>query len=536
MTTTELAPRTHKAMHTNDLPAYEKVVLPISMGVDAGESDPFVVFLKVPKLNKYIVLATEKSRDQPFFPHIPNQLREKGAASAGVQLSSRELIEKLRSEVIGSAHDEDSLKSAARSKLTNYVEDAVNRGASDIHFYCDKDVSNIRYRIDGLLADISTEKGGTTIAFLTTVFNSLSDDPSHSSFKDNDDIDCRVPVTINRTVTRFGGKPLEHPVVERLSLRYQGSYTVDKGYDVVARILFPEAKQDESAGLDALGYCSEQLSIIETGLRRPNGAVVVTGVTGSGKTVTLNAMYTFLYNFRDGRIHIRSVENPVETRNPCVRQKSITNNSQFARAVEVFMRMDPDAVGVGEIRDEESAEALFDAALTGHPAFGTLHTGDCESIPMRLKKWIPYEDQGDKGFYTLLINQSLVPELCESCKVPFLKSKEAKDPVVIAQVKKAEINPSAIYGLGAGCDHCTNTGVKGRTAVAQVVLLNNKMKRLIRQGKIDEAFEYWYTESEECTKLNVPKTKYEHALRKINGGTLSPLVTINTISALVEEV
>jgi type IV pilus assembly protein PilB len=216
------------------------------------------------------------------------------------------------------------------------------------------------------------------------------------------------------------------------------------------------------------------LARLETLIVQPNGMLLSTGPTGSGKTTT---QYSILNKINSVEVNILTVEDPVEYQLPGVSQVAVNRKAglTFASALRSFLRQDPDIIMVGEIRDLETAETAIEAALTGHLVLSTLHTNDAASATTRLV------DMGVEPFLisaTLIgvLAQRLARKICPNCKVPYNPPPEA---VARLGVKQDPDSPPITFYRGKGCENCRHTGYKGRTGIHELLILNDEVNDLI---------------------------------------------------------
>jgi type IV pilus assembly protein PilB len=242
------------------------------------------------------------------------------------------------------------------------------------------------------------------------------------------------------------------------------------GESVVMRVL---DRGNVSLDLDKLGMRDDDLNTIRQLIHKPNGIVIVTGPTGSGKTTTL---YSALRELNDISSKLITAEDPVEYDIDGIIQVQIKPEIEltFARILRSMLRQDPDTVLIGEIRDKETAEISVQASLTGHLVFSTLHTNDAPSAIARLL------DLGLEPFLVTatlegIIAQRLVRRLCASCKTQFTPSLE--------QLMELELRPEDVEGrqfhYGKGCEACNNTGYKGRQGIYEIMILDDEMRDMI---------------------------------------------------------
>jgi len=340
-------------------------------------------------------------------------------------------------------------------KFVNKVlVDAIKRGASDIHFEPYETDYRVRLRIDGILKQVAKApvKLNTRIAARLKVMSQL------------DIAEKRVP--------QDGRIKLNLSKTKQIDFRVSTLPTLF-GEKIVLRILDGSAAK---LGIDKLGYEPDQQKLFEDAIQKPYGMVLVTGPTGSGKTVSL---YTALGILNDEVRNISTVEDPVEIRLPGVNQvqQNTKRGMTFAAALRSFLRQDPDIIMVGEIRDLETAEIAIKAAQTGHMVLSTLHTNDAPQTIARLMNMgiAPYNITSS---VTLVIAQRLARRLCSKCKKPV----ELPQKALLAEgFTEAEIQAGFTLYDAVGCDECTE-GYKGRTGIYQVMPMSEDIQAIVLEG------------------------------------------------------
>lgn len=332
--------------------------------------------------------------------------------------------------------------------------DAIRKGASDIHFEPYEDDYRVRFRIDGLLKTVAKApvKLNQRIAARLKVMSQL------------DIAEKRVP--------QDGRIKLNLSKTKQIDFRVSTLPTLF-GEKIVLRILDGSAAK---LGIDKLGYEPDQQKLFLEAIHKPYGMVLVTGPTGSGKTVSL---YTALGILNDDTRNISTAEDPVEIRLPGVNQVQQNNKRgmTFAAALRSFLRQDPDIIMVGEIRDLETAEIAIKAAQTGHMVLSTLHTNDAPQTIARLMNMgiAPYNITSS---VTLVIAQRLARRLCSNCKRP----QQLPENALLAEGFTAEqIAKGVNLYEPVGCDECTE-GYKGRTGIYQVMPMTDDIAAIVLQG------------------------------------------------------
>ena len=326
--------------------------------------------------------------------------------------------------------------------------DAVKRGSSDIHFEPEYAFLRIRYRIDGVLDTVrslhKTYMPGITVRIKVISGMNIAETRAPQ--------DGRLSLMLN-------GRPIDFRV---------STHPTIHGENIVLRIL---DREKSILSIDKLNLAKPTLAKLNLMLARPEGILIVTGPTGSGKTTTL---YSLLAQVNDETVNIMTLEDPVEYPLTLMRQTSVndTVRMDFANGIRSMMRQDPDIILVGEIRDHDTAEMAFRAAMTGHQVFTTLHTNSALGAFPRLLD-IGIQPDIMAGNIIGVIAQRLVRVLCPYCREAYAPTPEERRILGAA----AE-NTSHIY-RAAGCGKCNNKGYKGRSAVMELLVMDSDMDELV---------------------------------------------------------
>lgn len=378
----------------------------------------------------------------------------------------------------------DNLKKLAQDLpviriVDTLLEYAVFEGASDIHIEPTEKETVVRYRIDGILRDVmslpKTVQGGL-VARIKILSNLKIDE--HRLPQDG----------------RFKIATSEYKVAFRVSI-----IPVFDGEKVELRLLNESA---QIISLEKLGLNKSQLNILERGIKKPHGIILVTGPTGSGKTTTL---YSVLNVLNTAKVNISTVEDPVEYRIPRVNQSQINPRIgfTFAKGLRAILRQDPNVIMVGEIRDEETAEISTHAAMTGHLVLSTLHTNDAISSPGRLIEMkVPAFLVASTT--NLIIAQRLVRKLCINCIESYNLTKKNIEAIenqinfkfILEFLKNMGfvISPktpleSLLFYRGKGCKQCNMEGYKGRIGIYELLEITKEMSQLILNNAAEEKLE-----------------------------------------------
>jgi type II secretory ATPase GspE/PulE/Tfp pilus assembly ATPase PilB-like protein len=326
--------------------------------------------------------------------------------------------------------------------------DAVKRGASDIHFEPEYAFLRIRYRIDGVLETVrslhKTYMAGITVRVKVVSNMNIAETRSPQ--------DGRLSLTLN-------GRQVDFRVSTQPTVH---------GENLVLRVL---DREKSIVALDRMNLAKPVLDKLNLMLARPEGILIVTGPTGSGKTTTL---YSLLAQVNDETVNIMTLEDPVEYPVTLMRQTSVSEVARmdFANGIRSIMRQDPDIILVGEVRDKETAEMAFRAAMTGHQVFTTLHTNSALGAFPRLLD-IGIQPDIMAGNIIGIVAQRLVRVLCTHCKEAYAPSPEER-----ALLGNLTQSVTYLY-RPVGCKQCDSKGYKGRTAIMELLLMDGDLDELV---------------------------------------------------------
>jgi general secretion pathway protein E/type IV pilus assembly protein PilB len=333
--------------------------------------------------------------------------------------------------------------------IDSILTDAVKREASDIHFEPEANFLRIRYRIDGMLRQIRALHKSYWPA-MTVRIKVLS---GMNIAEMRAPQDGRIGLTVS-------GRPIDFRVASQPTIH---------GENIVLRIL---DRQKGIVPLENLGLAEEHLHQLKLMISRPEGIILVTGPTGSGKTTTL---YSVLNHINAEGIHIMTLEDPVEYPMAMVRQTSVSDAAKldFANGIRSMMRQDPDVILVGEVRDAETAEMAFRAAMTGHQVYTTLHTNSAIGAVPRLLD-IGVLPDVMAGNIIGIIAQRLIRRLCEHCKTPY-----HAEPHEIRLLGPLGEGPRPVLFRPTGCESCDFQGYRGRIAIMELLRIDAGIDELI---------------------------------------------------------
>jgi type II secretory ATPase GspE/PulE/Tfp pilus assembly ATPase PilB-like protein len=344
-------------------------------------------------------------------------------------------------------------RSSGSEKITEVLEllfgGALALGASDIHIEPAQASARIRYRLDGVLSDV------------TDVDRYLYDHIiSRLKLLSGLKLNLHKIAQDGRFTLELGKRQIE----VRASV-IPGGY----GESIVMRLLDPSTANFK---FDSLGLNARLHDVMLEELARPNGAIITTGPTGSGKTT---ALYAFLQVVHTPEIKIITLEDPIEYKVPGVVQTQITKDYSFAEGLRSILRQDPDVIMVGEIRDRDVAETAIHAALTGHLVFSTLHTNSAVGGFARLVD-LGVDPRMIGSAFNILLGQRLVRVLCEHCKVA--RDTTVEEQNLIGRIMDQPVALNTVY-TAPGCDHCSFTGFKGRIGVFEGIRVDDAVEEAI---------------------------------------------------------
>jgi type II secretory ATPase GspE/PulE/Tfp pilus assembly ATPase PilB-like protein len=326
--------------------------------------------------------------------------------------------------------------------------DAVKRGASDIHLEPEYAFLRIRFRIDGVLEQVRSlhKTYWPGIAVRIKVMSEMNIAETRAPQ------DGRISLTLN-------GRPIDFRVSAQPTIH---------GENIVLRVL---DREKSIINLDRMNLAPDSMSQLHLMLSRPEGIMIVTGPTGSGKTTTL---YSLLAEINDETVNIMTLEDPVEYPLNLMRQTSVNEaiKMDFANGIRSIMRQDPDIILVGEVRDQDTAEMAFRAAMTGHQVFTTLHTNSALGAFPRLLD-IGIQPDIMSGNIIGVIAQRLVRVLCQFCKEAYLPSPEERK-----LLGERAIPGNNLY-RPVGCKQCANKGYKGRMAIMEILVMDSDLDELV---------------------------------------------------------
>ncbi|EAR4440460.1 type ii secretion system protein [Salmonella enterica] len=390
--------------------------------------------------------------------------------------------------------------------VTRILKEASQMYSSDVHFIVNKGLCRIRFRIKGNLVDWTqlSEKEG--MALCATIYQSMCD-VAEPTFRPSQAQRSRMNDVYIGDIGLTGARVNTRPL--------------DGGFLMVLRLFYAESNINKTS-LEQLGYLPEQCKQLEMLSKYRAGIVLISGATGSGKSITMKTVMDGLLEQSKG-LHVLTLEDPPEyvirgaNQSPVMGDRNDVANMElvWGQAIADSMRLDPDIIMIGEVRDSISARMAFRAAMTGHLVWTTIHANTVMTIMCRL------QDEGvigslltDESILIGLVNQSLVMTLCEQCKIPLKGNEHRVAPDQLQRIETCcDINN--VYINGDGCEACGGSSSSGRTVVAEIIKTSDRFMDVYRTCGRAEAGRYWLQQMMGLRKMDA-------AIIKINQGILSP--------------
>lgn len=517
-----------------DLPHYDAIL----SGIDkramvilrAEDAEHIVIIRTAPKTAAIVASTTLFYNDEArrLFSRIRENLVPKKIDLSGMLWATPALITALSQEKVTATQAEDDSDNQSEQgadswkRFSEWIEYGLEENASDIHVEIRKDTAGIRFRIDGELEYMRNDTDGQYLAAqarhsVAFVYNKKTEakSTSNSQFQASKGMYSMVSFENEKA---------------KIRLRCQ-TVPLINGLDLVMRILKSDVK---TYTYEELGYSPSQVKLLTNATEESRGCILIAGITGSGKTLTMKTIMERIPG-RD-RMKIASMEDPAEFEIEGVSQttfqRDVSNEDEssrvFKEAITQWMRGDIDVLTVGEIRDPATGVAALTVAQTGHLAMGTIHVGSALGIPERLVSpaiGLDLHSVTAPGVLSLLMYQSLVPLLCPECKVPLHDMNRTMQERMHRIAHRFQVDVSGVhFKREGGCSHCKNRGTKGMTLAAAVIPPDETFLKFIRERNEFAAADYWASKSDGRfdTADMTGKTEWEHAFYKAIKGDIDP--------------
>jgi len=414
--------------------------------------------------------------------------------------------------------------SRMQREMIAIVANAASLNASDIHIIVNQHQAVVRFRVDGVMRDISELPPQYAFELLSAAFAMA--DQSDAAYQ-----------SLQFQAARVSSLKTELPAGVQ-SLRLQFNPLANEGRYLVIRVLY--SGEGKKVGLQDLGYNSMQVKMLATMSARPVGINIVSGPTGSGKSTTLKAVLEGVIQKRDGEVNTLTIEDPPEYVIDLTQQMPVTNaktqderSAAFTSAISAGLRSDPDIMMIGEIRDRASADLAVEGALSGHPIYASLHANTAMDILSRLR------DMGIEDFkvfdhtvFSGLVGQRLVRKICPHCRVPIEEAAKRGevDELLLERVEKMKqttpesLRDRQLYVAGPGCGHCSR-GYNGRSVISEIILPDDEFMHLMSENNKRAARAHWFTKLEGIDLLG------SAWIRALNG-IMSPADIENTVALI----
>jgi len=436
-----------------------------------------------------------------------------------VQHATVDEIQRMYSSAVTTSSGDNSVR---QEQVIALIKKAVGLGASDIHFRNYAKHTETWMRIDGFLEKdrqgvFGPEDGA---ALCGTMYRSMCD-VAEGDYVPTKSQDGRISREFLSACGLVGARIATRPM--------------DYGNEVVLRLLTRHKRQT----LGELGYLDRQLRDLHRMTERTRGINIFSGETGSGKSTSLEVLLSDLLARHKYKIKLQTIEDPpeyvipgaVQTPILCDKRDPEEVSREWARSISNVLRLDPDVIMVGEMRDVDSAVATFRAAITGHGVWTTLHTFDAHASLQRLLDiGVDINLLTDASIVTGLINQSLAAKNCEHCRRPYLKYRHEVHEELRERIE-LYCEPDRVFlkGNDRGCPHCNGRGYKGRTVIAETVVPTQAMMNVFKRDGKAAARKYWVEHQKGVTKA-------QHLIYKINEGIIDPHLGEQMVCSLDEDV
>ncbi|AKM32906.2 type ii secretion system protein [Pandoraea faecigallinarum] len=487
-----------------------------ALGVDV-ENRSLMCCIKVQA--KVAVLVVSASHVlEPHVLSYQETLRRRGYTFSRIQCSMQEIQELYRV----SRRDLDAEagnETEWQSRVVRLIEKGAGLRASDVHITVRRDHCDVRCRINGELVLLEQLRPADGLRVCATIYQSMCD-VAEPTFKPHQAQRARMKEEFLSECGLNGARVNTRPLV--------------RGMLMVIRLLYADSGRS-SKSLGDLGYFPEQQAMLKSMTRLRSGIVLFSGATGSGKSTTLKVVLEESIKARPTD-HILTLEDPPEyeiggaNQSPVMGDRGDAKDEEhvWAMAISDAMRLDPDVIMIGEVRDAITAKMAIRAAMTGHFVWTTIHANDALATLSRL------EDEGtpktlltDHKLIVGLVNQSLVQVLCDQCKIPLIGNEHCLDAETLERVRRFCVE-RGVFLQGPGCGGCDHTGVAGRTVVAEIIRTSAGLMQAFGSGHHYQALQYWLEQMDGMSKMR-------SLIRKIDAGHVDPRAGERVLGPLADD-
>lgn len=500
---------------THDLPDY------IGLASSAGTLEvneklrKEIAILKVDESGAFAIIITAKHFRGAYYMGLLERIQTDGGKVVFEAIADSGLIASLYVGV-RSVNGSETYSSFSR-EFDELIATGLAINASDIHIMCRHENTDVKMRRNGTLKTTTTWSSDYTRSMARAIHAMADDDTKEPTFTEADSQGMMVSRNIDG---------------QQIQLRVQTSPVYPGGLEIVMRIL-KSGSNAKPIPLAALGYAKGHIEMLEYMMRSPWGLLLFSGETGSGKSTSLFTVMTDLAR-GNGGLKLYTVEDPPEynmesygiTQIPVNKRRNETGNP-FNKTLRTLMRMDLDIAMVGEIRDNDSAEAVVNLVRSGHKMVSTLHASGVLAILERMRSFnVDTQTMTSRGFITGLVTQRLAPVLCTHCKTDYVVGTDLGVKGLAARIRAVTTDGDTLFTKGAGCFRCDNTGISEQTVLAEMLIPDGKMLDLLRNEKFFEAYEYWRSARQpDIADINgsmVGMTMLEHGILKMRLGLIAP--------------
>lgn len=366
-----------------------------------------------------------------------------------------------------SDHNDNINRSLSEKKIISVLENAISKKASDVHFIREDESAIIKMRVNGKVEIYQEIKKASDCDEMLFVLYNVMATTKETTWNTKNPQDANILLTINKISYRF--RYAHMPIFG----------TGASSYHAVVRVIYPNLDKQVCTNLATLGLLKEEELLMDNILSNPSGLVIVSGVTGSGKSTSLKNYMEYLYFTKHNKKGtVLTVEDPVEYVIEGAQQSSVTKSKDgenlFAVAVRSAMRRDPDILMIGEIRDKDTGNALASAVESGHLCLATVHAGNCVGVLQRLSGLgVGLDKLSTPGFIVGITNQKLVPVLCTECSTEGVND----------YGRKVRIQ-------GEGCNHCGKHGITGRKLILEQLVPDFEILKMVSEQRWVDIYAY----------------------------------------------